>query len=93
MGCTEIAKTLNSEGYTTPLGNKWSGSNVRKYMERYPDWSNRKPDEPEPTPPDEAMPLPAAAEITKLEYPFIRHILDSRELTDTKKVAMLRILI
>lgn len=93
MRCRAIAEQLNAEGFRTARGTKWSYATVKEYSKRHPELNTEKPEPPEPTPPAETMPLPAAAEVMKLDAPFIRHILDSRELTDAKKVAMLRILI
>jgi hypothetical protein len=83
-----IAEQLNAEGFKTSRGTEWTYPAVQRYAQRHPELANAKPEQPEPTPP--TLPLPATA--IALDIPFMKQILDSRELTDAKKVAMLKIL-
>jgi len=72
-----IAERLNAEGFKTPHGKKWKEANVQSFVTRHPEMrAALEPNEPEPTPPSEAQPLPAAAQ---LDIPFVRHILESME--------------
>lgn len=93
-----IAEKLNAEGYKTPRGKKWKDVNVQSFVNKQKeDVMKFMGTEPEPTdiPATEApMELPAAAKAQMpADIPFFKFILESRELSDAKKVAILKILV
>jgi hypothetical protein len=95
-----IAEKLNAEGYKTPRGKKWKDINVADFVSSHKEdalkFMGTEPspvitEAPEDAPP---MELPAAAKVQiAKDIPFFKFILLSRELTDTQKVEMLKVLV